>query len=92
LYEARDSNRLIEEFMLLANMSVAKKLHSAFPELAVLRSHPPPQPKSFSTLIEKLRRQHGNTFKRRRCFQGPLLIITIFATLAKFVKINGYFF
>ena len=34
--------RLIEEFMLLANMTVAKRLSTDFPELAFLRSHPSP--------------------------------------------------
>jgi exoribonuclease R len=51
LFEARDSNRLIEEFMLLANMSVAKKLYDTFPELAVLRRHPPPPPRSLVSVL-----------------------------------------
>ena len=55
LYEARDSNRLIEEFMLLANMSVAEKLYRAFPEIAVLRMHPPPQPRSLEATMKMLR-------------------------------------
>jgi protein SSD1 len=38
----KDANRLIEEFMLLANMSVAQKISSAFPEQALLRRHAPP--------------------------------------------------
>eukprot|EP01135_Chromosphaera_perkinsii_P000027 Nk52_evm6s16 gene=Nk52_evmTU6s16 len=42
IYEMRESNFLVEEFMLLANMSVAKKIYSAFPEQALLRRHPPP--------------------------------------------------
>ncbi|TRY78429.1 hypothetical protein TCAL_06904 [Tigriopus californicus] len=43
LYEHRHSNKLIEEFMLLANMRVAQKLNDSFPNLAVLRCHPPPK-------------------------------------------------
>ena len=42
IYEHKDANRLIEEFMLLANMSVAQKISSAFPEQALLRRHAPP--------------------------------------------------
>jgi protein SSD1 len=42
VYEHKDANRLIEEFMLLANMSVAQKISSAFPEQALLRRHAPP--------------------------------------------------
>lgn len=41
--ERRQSNKLIEEFMLLANMAVAKRIHAAFPTLAMLRRHPPPK-------------------------------------------------
>jgi DIS3-like exonuclease 2 len=41
-YIYRDSNRLIEEFMLLANMAVAQKTYKTFDEKAFLRSHPPP--------------------------------------------------
>ncbi|KAG7153782.1 DIS3-like exonuclease 2-like [Homarus americanus] len=40
--EMKDSNRLIEEFMLLANMAVAHKIFNSCPKLAVLRRHPPP--------------------------------------------------
>ncbi|CAG8468589.1 15982_t:CDS:10 [Racocetra fulgida] len=42
VYEHKDANQLIEEFMLLANMSVAQKISSAFPEQALLRRHAPP--------------------------------------------------
>jgi exosome complex exonuclease DIS3/RRP44 len=33
----RETNSLVEEFMLLANISVAKKIQDAFPQTAVLR-------------------------------------------------------
>lgn len=42
-YFIKESNQLIEEFMLLANMSVAKFIYKAFPASALLRSHPPPK-------------------------------------------------
>lgn len=42
VYEQKDSNKLIEEFMLLANMAVAHKIYKSFPNLAVLRRHPSP--------------------------------------------------
>lgn len=35
-YVYRDSNKLVEEFMLLANMSVARRIHHAFPEQCAL--------------------------------------------------------
>ncbi|CAO2625289.1 DIS3-like exonuclease 2 [Lemmus lemmus] len=52
IYEYRDSNKLVEEFMLLANMAVAHKLFRTFPEQALLRRHPPPQTKMLSDLVE----------------------------------------
>ncbi|KAI7821113.1 hypothetical protein BX661DRAFT_188611, partial [Kickxella alabastrina] len=41
-YAIKDSNRLIEEFMLLANMSVAARIEATFPDAALLRRHSPP--------------------------------------------------
>ncbi|XP_006207950.2 DIS3-like exonuclease 2 isoform X1 [Vicugna pacos] len=52
IYEYRDSNKLVEEFMLLANMAVAHKIHRVFPERALLRRHPPPQTKMLNDLME----------------------------------------
>nr|XP_008997947.1 DIS3-like exonuclease 2 isoform X4 [Callithrix jacchus] len=52
IYEYRDSNKLVEEFMLLANMAVAHKIHRAFPEQALLRRHPPPQTRMLNDLME----------------------------------------
>ncbi|XP_063551352.1 DIS3-like exonuclease 2 isoform X4 [Gorilla gorilla gorilla] len=52
IYEYRESNKLVEEFMLLANMAVAHKIHRAFPEQALLRRHPPPQTRMLSDLVE----------------------------------------
>ncbi|XP_076235401.1 DIS3-like exonuclease 2 [Calliopsis andreniformis] len=40
--EQKDSNRLIEEFMLLANMTVATHLYTTIPETALLRNHREP--------------------------------------------------
>jgi DIS3-like exonuclease 2 len=55
LYEHRHSNRLIEEFMLLANIAVAKKICGAFPQMAVLRRHPKPK----GQVMEKTREMLG---------------------------------
>ena len=35
--EMRETNSLVEEFMLLANISVGKKIQETFPQMAVLR-------------------------------------------------------
>ncbi|XP_076258597.1 dis3 like 3'-5' exoribonuclease 2 isoform X2 [Rhynchophorus ferrugineus] len=42
-YENKEAHRLIEEFMLLANISVAKKIYDSFPDIAFLRCHEPPK-------------------------------------------------
>ncbi|RWS22957.1 DIS3-like exonuclease 2, partial [Leptotrombidium deliense] len=41
----RESNFLVEELMLAANMAVAHKVYEAFPNLAFLRRHAPPDAK-----------------------------------------------
>ncbi len=41
-YVQRESNKLIEEYMLLANMAVAHRIYKAFPDRAMLRCHPKP--------------------------------------------------
>ncbi|CAL2036336.1 unnamed protein product [Caenorhabditis brenneri] len=53
IYEIKDSNKLVEEFMLLANMEVAKKIGSAFPNSALLRNHPPPKEKMIKDVAEQ---------------------------------------
>ncbi|XP_051637569.1 DIS3-like exonuclease 2 isoform X2 [Manacus candei] len=52
VYQYRDSNRLVEEFMLLANMAVAHRIYHFFPEQAFLRRHPPPQTKLLKDLMD----------------------------------------
>ena len=37
MYEHKETNFLVEEFMLLANISVAKKIYEHFPTFAMLR-------------------------------------------------------
>ena len=46
-----DTNSMVEEFMLLANIAVAKRIFEEFPELAILRRHPKPSPSNFDDLI-----------------------------------------
>uniref|UniRef100_A0A670ZGV3 DIS3-like exonuclease 2 n=1 Tax=Pseudonaja textilis TaxID=8673 RepID=A0A670ZGV3_PSETE len=50
-YQYRDSNKLVEEFMLLANMAVAHRIYRSFPTRALLRRHPPPQSKMLHDLM-----------------------------------------
>ncbi|KAK9729367.1 hypothetical protein K7432_000332 [Basidiobolus ranarum] len=52
VYDLKESNRLIEEFMLLANISVAQKITAAYPEQAFLRRHAPPLEKRMSEFVK----------------------------------------
>lgn len=47
-----DTNSMVEEFMLLANISTAQKIQEEFPYCAVLRRHPSPPPSNFDPLIK----------------------------------------
>lgn len=45
-------HRLVEEFMLLANMATAHHIYRKYPEIALLRLHPPPKAKMVDELQE----------------------------------------
>ncbi|KAK1124762.1 hypothetical protein K0M31_006122 [Melipona bicolor] len=53
----RETNSMVEEFMLLANISVAKRIVEEFPEYAVLRRHPEPPVANFEPLIKAAKNQ-----------------------------------
>lgn len=57
--EMRETNSLVEEFMLLANISVARKIQEAFPQTAVLRRHMPPPKTNFEKLQDILLKRRG---------------------------------
>lgn len=48
----RETNWLVEEFMLLANISVAEKIYELFPDCACLRKHPAPPISNFDPLVK----------------------------------------
>ena len=50
--ELRDTNSLVEEFMLLANISVALHIHKNFSHCALLRRHPSPPLSNYDILIK----------------------------------------
>lgn len=37
MYQIREANQMVEEFMLAANVSVAKKIYDCFPSCSLLR-------------------------------------------------------
>ncbi|KAF8865487.1 RNB-domain-containing protein [Acephala macrosclerotiorum] len=58
-----DTMSLVEEFMLLANISVAAKIYSAFPQIAMLRRHPSPPKTNFDELSAQLKIKKGLELK-----------------------------
>jgi exosome complex exonuclease DIS3/RRP44 len=52
-YQLYEANALVEEFMLLANVTVGKKILRHYPTLSVLRRHPAPNRSMFDSLISK---------------------------------------
>ena len=50
MYQQKEANRLVEEFMLAANMTAARMISEAFPDKALLRRHRPPNPSLMSDL------------------------------------------
>lgn len=57
--ELLDTNSLVEEFMLFANISVAAKIYEAFPQTAILRRHAAPPKTNFDELADQLRVKRG---------------------------------
>lgn len=52
-YALVEANAVVEEFMLLANVTVSKKILRHYPTLSVLRRHPAPNRTMFDGLISK---------------------------------------
>lgn len=61
--ELLDTNSLVEEFMLLANISVASKIYTVFPQTALLRRHAPPPKNNFEELSNQLKVKRGLELK-----------------------------
>ncbi|TRY61520.1 hypothetical protein TCAL_13903 [Tigriopus californicus] len=55
--QMRDTNSMVEEFMLAANISSAKRIFQEFPDCAMLRRHPAPPPSNFDPLVKAGKRQ-----------------------------------
>lgn len=54
-YNLKASNALVEEWMLIANITVAKKVLRHYPTLGILRRHQPPSRTQFASLLEAAR-------------------------------------
>ena len=56
LYQTYETNSMVEEFMLLANVAVATKIVEAFPAYSILRRHPQPKTADLTVLGSRLAR------------------------------------
>jgi protein SSD1 len=91
-YEQREANALIEEFMLLANMTAAQVVVNGLPEQALLRRHEPPVQRrieGFVTRAQRLGYDFNGTSSTniQSAFdkvhdQGEKLVLQILATKA----------
>ena len=61
-YKTFQTNSLVEECMLLANVWVAKKIYQSFPSCSILRRHPPPKEKELNNFIQILK-ERGHELK-----------------------------
>jgi len=52
MYVTRETNQMVEEMMLLANVSTAERILQAYPTAAMLRRHPIPEQKMFEPLLK----------------------------------------
>ncbi len=52
MYQLRETNRMVEEMMLLANCAVAERCLQSFPANSLLRRHPVPPSRQFEPLLQ----------------------------------------
>ena len=52
-YKLYETNKLVEEMMLFANITVGKRILRSFPTLCVLRRHPAPKAENFTAFVDK---------------------------------------
>ncbi|KAL6756016.1 hypothetical protein V8C86DRAFT_129914 [Haematococcus lacustris] len=52
MYQVLDTNHMVEELMLLANVAVAEKVARHFPSCSLLRRHPTPPPRQFEPILK----------------------------------------
>ncbi|EFJ53011.1 hypothetical protein VOLCADRAFT_55673 [Volvox carteri f. nagariensis] len=52
MYQVRETNQMVEEMMLLANVAVAEKILRHFPSCSLLRRHQTPPPRQFEPILK----------------------------------------
>lgn len=66
---------MVEEFMLLANISVAQKIYDEFSDCAMLRKHPAPPPSNYDILLKaaKSKVSGGGMVIQKQCFDFQVI-------------------
>lgn len=55
VYQQKEANQLVEEFMLAANITTARVVSTVFPDKAMLRCHPPPNSHKMNGLVDTIK-------------------------------------
>jgi hypothetical protein len=71
-HQYSDTNSMVEEFMLLANIYTAQKTMEEFPQCAVLRRHPAPPLSNYEPLVKVAEAKVGNIVGRFVSYCGFL--------------------
>ncbi|KAH0624466.1 hypothetical protein JD844_031929 [Phrynosoma platyrhinos] len=73
--ELKETNSMVEEFMLLANISVAQKIYDEFSEHALLRKHPAPPPSNYDILVKAAKSKASSWYSKPKEIRGLILLI-----------------
>lgn len=65
---------MVEEFMLLANISVAQKIYDEFPDCAMLRKHPAPPPSNYDILLKAAKSKVSKDRRSLHWFSSFVLV------------------
>jgi len=102
-YVTREANHMIEEFMLLANIAVARKISTCFPDVALLRNHISPVERkleSFQAMCESLdlpavdiqnSKEYGDSLTRLRQNLNPSVFSAIQTLGTRPMQLAKYF-
>ena len=79
--------------MLLANVTVAKKIYDSFPEVSILRNHPPPK-QNIMERVEKVLHKYGfkldGTSSKSLQVRFSLIMILKTYSLFSYILFSGF--
>ncbi|CAD7955093.1 unnamed protein product [Amoebophrya sp. A120] len=87
-YELKDTNRMVEEFMLLANTTVAEKILTHFPNFSILRRHPTPKLDALENLEKLIKNTLGENSEFEFKFQTNKQLADSLDSLGRMDNVN----